>query len=186
MLQVSNVESILYASNGDLWVGSNKGLFRRKAGGRTFDCEKNMDIKSVIEDREGQIWIGTWEQGLLRYNPQEELYYTYEGINPGNSAHVIFQDEAGNIWIGTWRYGLVKLINPYDPEHFSFKTFRNIKGNSHSLLDNIIYAIAQDKIPESSGSVHAVESVFWKMNRGTGILPILFRATFKEIYLLMK
>ena len=139
------MESILYASNGDLWVGSNKGLFRRKAGGRTFDCEKNMDIKSVIEDREGQIWIGTWEQGLLRYNPQEELYYTYEGINPGNSAHVIFQDEAGNIWIGTWRYGLVKLINPYDPEHFSFKTFRNIKGNSHSLLDNIIYAIAQDK-----------------------------------------
>lgn len=145
LLQVSNVESILYASNGDLWVGSNKGLFRRKAGSRTFDCEKTMDIKSVVEDRKGQIWIGTWEQGLLRYNPQEELYYTYEGINPGNSAHVIFQDEAGNIWIGTWRYGLVKLINPYDPEHFSFKTFRNIKGNSHSLLDNIIYAIAQDK-----------------------------------------
>ena len=54
-----------------------------------------MDIKSVVEDRKGQIWIGTWEQGLLRYNPQEELYYTYEGINPGNSAHVIFQDEAG-------------------------------------------------------------------------------------------
>ena len=145
LLQVSNVESILYASNGDLWVGSNKGLFRRKAGSRTFDCEKNMDIKSVVEDRKGQIWIGTWEQGLLRYSPQEELYYTYDGINPGNSAHVIFQDEAGNIWIGTWRYGLVKLINPYDSEHFSFKTFRNIKGNSHSLLDNIIYAIAQDK-----------------------------------------
>ena len=31
---------------------------------------------------------------MLRYNPQEELYYTYEGINPGNSAHVIFQDEV--------------------------------------------------------------------------------------------
>lgn len=77
-----------------------------------------MDIKSVVEDRKGQIWIGTWEQGLLRYNPQEELYHTYEGINPGNSAHVIFQDEAGNIWIGTWRYGLVKLINPYDPGTF--------------------------------------------------------------------
>ena len=82
LLQVSNVESILYASNGDLWVGSNKGLFRRKAGSRTFDCEKNMDIKSVVEDRKGQIWIGTWEQGLLRYSPQEELYYTYDGINP--------------------------------------------------------------------------------------------------------
>lgn len=145
LLQVSNVESVFYASNGDLWVGSNKGLFRRKAGSRTFDCEKNMDIKSIIEDRKGQIWIGTWEQGLLRYHPEEDHYYTYEGINPNNSAHVIFQDEAGNIWIGTWRYGLVKLVDPYDPEHFSFKTFQNDKGNPHSLLDNIIYTIAQDK-----------------------------------------
>ena len=56
LLQVSNVESILYASNGDLWVGSNKGLFRRKAGSRTFDCEKNMDIKSVVED--GKVKYG--------------------------------------------------------------------------------------------------------------------------------
>ena len=78
-----------------LMGGKQQRVVSQEAGGRTFDCEKNMDIKSVIEDREGQIWIGTWEQGLLRYNPQEELYYTYEGINPGNSAHVIFQDEAG-------------------------------------------------------------------------------------------
>ena len=76
----------------------------------------------------------------------------------------------------------MKLINPYDPEHFSFKTFRNIKGNSHSLLDNIIYAIAQDKnsgklwIGSRSGvSILEDES-------GTEVLPILFRVTFKEIY----
>ena len=145
LLQTSSVESILCASNGDLWVGSNKGLFRRKAGSHTFDCEKDLDVKSVIEDRKGQIWIGTWEQGLLRYHPEEGRYYTYEGINPTNSAHVIFQDAAGNIWIGTWRYGLVKLIHPYDSEHFSFQTFQHDRGNPRSLLDNIIYTIAQDK-----------------------------------------
>lgn len=125
-----------------------------------------MDIKSVVEDRKGQIWIGTWEQGLLRYSPQEELYYTYDGINPGNSAHVIFQDEAGNIWIGTWRYGLVKLINPYDSEHFSFKTFRNIKEILILCWIILSTPLLRIKIPGSSGSVHAVESVFWKMNRG--------------------
>ena len=142
-----------------------------------------MHLKCVVEDRKGQIWIGTWEQGLLRYSPQEELYYTYDGINPGNSAHVIFQDEAGNIWIGTWRYGLVKLINPYDSEHFSFKTSREILILCWIILSTPLLRI---KIPGSSGSVHAVGSVFWKMNRETGILPILFRATFKEIYLLMR
>ena len=62
------------------------------------------------------------------------------------------EDHKNIIWAVSYthldvykRQGLVKLINPYEPEHFSFKTFRNIKGNSHSLLDNIIYAIAQDK-----------------------------------------
>lgn len=145
LLQVSNVECVFYARNGDLWVGSNKGLFRRKSGNLAFECERKMDIKSIIEDRKGQIWIGTWEHGLWRYNPEEDRYYTYEGINPGNSAHIIFQDEAENIWIGTWRYGLVKLINPYDSKHFSFKTFRNDKRNTSSLLDDIIYTIAQDK-----------------------------------------
>lgn len=67
----------------------------------------------------------------------------------------------------------MKLINPYDPEHFSFKTF----GTSREILILcwIILStpLLRIKIPESSGSVHAVESVFWKMNRGTGILPIL-------------
>lgn len=71
-------------------------------------------------------------------------------------------------------------------EHFSFKTFRNIKGNSHSLLDNIIYAIAQDKnsgklwIGSRSGvSILEDES-------GDGNFTNIVRATFKEIYLLMK
>lgn len=53
LLQVSNVESIFYVSNGDLWVGSNKGLFCRKVGSCIFDCEKNMDIKFVVEDWKG-------------------------------------------------------------------------------------------------------------------------------------
>lgn len=145
VLQVGNVEAVYCTSKGDVWAGSNKGLFHRKAGSRTFECRQNVDVKSIIEDKRGQIWIGTWEQGLLRYNPEEDRFYTYKGLNPTNSSHVIFQDEAENIWIGTWRYGLVKLINPYDPEHFSFKTFVHDDKNTQSLLDNIIYTIAQDK-----------------------------------------
>ena len=145
VIQVSNIEAVVYARNGDLWVGGNKGLFRRKAGGRSFELEQDVDVKSMIEDRKGHIWIGTWNRGLIRYDPGKECFYTYSGINPSNSSHVLFQDEAENIWIGTWRYGLVKLLNPYDPQHFSFRTFTHRKGDDDSLLDNIVYAIAQDK-----------------------------------------
>lgn len=145
ILQVCNVEAILFARNGDLWVGGNKGLFRRKAGCQSFEQEQRVDVKSIIEDRHGHVWIGTWEQGLIRYAPNEQKYYTYSGINPGNSSHVLFQDEADNIWVGTWRYGLVKLINAYDMEHFSFRTYTHCQGDDHSLLDNIIYSIVQDR-----------------------------------------
>lgn len=145
ILQVSNVEAIVFAGNGDLWIGGNKGLFRRKAGSKSFVRENGADVKSIIEDRRGQIWIGTWEQGLFRYDPVKGKFYTYLNINPSNSSHVLFQDEAENIWVGTWRYGLVKLVNPYDMKHFSFHTYMHNEGNDHSLLDNIIYTITQDR-----------------------------------------
>lgn len=145
ILQVCNVEAILFSKNGDLWVGGNKGLFCRKAGKPSFERVQSVDVKSIIEDNRGHIWIGTWEQGLLRYDPDKQKYYTYLGLNPNNSSHILFQDEAENIWIGTWRYGLVKLLNAYDMEHFSFRTYMHIEGDDHSLLDNIIYSIAQDR-----------------------------------------
>lgn len=169
IIQVANIEAIVCARNGDLWVGGSKGLFLRKAGSRTFDLVQNVDVKSMLEDHLGHIWIGTWNQGLLHYNPQEEHFYTYSGINPANSSHVIFQDEAENIWVGTWRYGLVKLINPYDPEHFSFQRFTHREGDDLSLLDDIIYAIAQDKTSKKLwvGSRSGVSILEDEKNGGT-------------------
>lgn len=145
VLQVCNIEAILFSRNGDLWVGGNKGLFRRKAGKQSFELEKGVDVKSVIEDNRGHIWIGTWADGLLRFDPSKQEFYSYLGINPNNSSHVLFQDEAENIWVGTWRYGLVKLVNAYDMEHFSFRTYVHNDRDEHSLLDNIIYSIVQDR-----------------------------------------
>lgn len=152
-LQVNYIEAIVCAKNGDLWVGTQKGAYLRKNGQKQFElCEApeqqmtiHTDIKSIIEDQNGQIWIGTWVNGLIRYNPQEEKFYQYKGLNPGESAHILFQDQESNIWIGTWRYGLMKLVNPYDMKHYSVRHYQHEDKRSNSLSDNIIYAIAQDK-----------------------------------------
>lgn len=154
-----NVEAVVCADNGDLWVGSNRGLYLRKSGNSSFElCDSiisgrpipYIDVKSIIEDKRGHIWIGTWAQGLLRYNPAEERFYTYKNLNPSESAHVLFQSEKGDFWIGTWRYGLMKMENPYDMEHYSFRRYLHNADASNSLADNIIYAIAQDR---SSGKL---------------------------------
>lgn len=154
LLQVSHIEALTCTSKGEIWVGANKGIFRKKAESNTFELcdpkiqetnQPHFDVKSIIEDANGHIWIGTWEQGLLRYNPESDQFYTYKNLNPSQSAHTLFQDNKGNIWIGTWRYGLLKMENPYDMNHYKLTCFKHEKEREESLCDNIIYTITQDR-----------------------------------------
>lgn len=153
-LSASNVEVIIPLAGGDIWVGGSKGLYRRKAGEEDFihygreqiDGRKgDLDIKSMIVDEQGFLWIGGWNQGLYRYDSTQDRFYVYPSITEKNSPHTIFQDSGGTIWVGTWGGGLVKLVNPYDMERFSYINYRHRAGETQSLLDNIIYTIAQDR-----------------------------------------
>ncbi len=49
-------------------------------------------IKSLFEDSEGDLWIGTWSSGLYRYVPSTGKFYAYPQLNERNSAHVIYED----------------------------------------------------------------------------------------------
>ncbi len=144
-IQGNNIGGLVCSRNGDIWVGARNGLFCRKAGNTTFDLILNISPTWMIEDRKGHIWIGSGGNGLHRYDPYEARFYSYPKMNPANSAHYIFQDEDDHIWVGTWRYGLVKLKNAYDLENCSYQTFVHREENEQSLLDNIIYCIAQDR-----------------------------------------
>ena len=73
-------------------------------------------VKSLFEDDRGDIWIGTWSQGLFRYEKRTGKYRKYPQMNSGNSAHVVFQDSHKNIWVGTWGAGLhLSLIHISEP-----------------------------------------------------------------------
>lgn len=146
--QVSNIEAVACTREGTVWAGSNKGLFVKKKNEKNFTLYKttqDIDVKSLLEDKRGHIWIGTWNQGLFRYDPVQQQLYTYKNVCSRNSAHIIFQDRDENIWIGTWRCGLLKMQNPYDMQHYGFIRYTHDKNNPLSIADNIIYAITQDK-----------------------------------------
>lgn len=146
LLETSAVEAIVTFSDGDIWVGGSKGLYRRKSKDSSFvEVNKSLDVKSMIKDDKGYIWVGGWERGLLRYDPKTDSSYVYPPVTKNNSPHVIFQDSRGTIWVGTWNCGLVKLLAPYDMERFSYVNYTYRVGNPHSLLDDIIYAIAEDR-----------------------------------------
>ncbi|MDR1814795.1 MAG: response regulator [Tannerella sp.] len=147
------ISCMLVTRNNTLWIGSDEGLFvynREKdemelfAGERTGDQIGITTVKSLYEDSEGEIWIGTWSSGLYRYNPVRNIVYAYPRLNERNSAHVIYEDSRGNFWIGTWDCGLMLLENPKDMKRVTWQTFRHSDADPESISDNIIYAIYED------------------------------------------
>ncbi len=70
---------------------------------------------TIMEDYEGNIWIGTEESGLFKATPQGAdryalQHFTHRADNPyslsDNHVSVVFEDRAHHIWVGTAEGGL--------------------------------------------------------------------------------
>ena len=147
------VSCILVTRNDEIWLGLDEGLFKYSPKQNEFvylnrnstnGVLSDSPVKSLLEDSYGDIWIGTWNRGLFRYDSKKQVFVAYPQMNERNSAHVIYEDSKKNIWIGTWDAGLQLLKNPRDPQQVSWQTFRNNPADSFSLSDNIVYDICED------------------------------------------
>lgn len=58
-------------------------------------------IRCMLEDKNGNIWFGTNNEGVCRYDGKQFVYFTTkEGIS-GNAVRKIVEDKEGNIWMAT-------------------------------------------------------------------------------------
>ena len=152
-LSHSRVEDIIPATDGSLWVATNKGLFVRREGkqefeyctGKEWDLDPT-DMKALMQDKQGFLWIGTWSDGLIRYDIERRKAHKYWMIPQLKSSHVIFLDKDDNVWIGTFGSGLVRLIDPYNMQRQDYVLYQHQDNNPNSLADNIIYSIAQEPV----------------------------------------
>lgn len=162
----NSIVSLLIDSKNNLWIGSfNSGLFL--LGLNDFDfIEINMKIKifssnksniesissnnvmSIIEDKDGFIWIGTFGGGLNRLNPItfSITYFKHnqfdENTISDNDLISLFEDRSGIIWVGTH---LGKGISKLDKAARKFNLIQHEPGNPNSLNNNIVWAIYEDE-----------------------------------------
>jgi signal transduction histidine kinase/ligand-binding sensor domain-containing protein len=97
--------------------------------------QRRIVFNSLLEDREGSIWLPTDGQGLYRVRKQAISMLSKEDGLPDRNIYPIFQDRANAIWIGTWNGGLVRF------DHGKFTTF----STADRLISNRIQSIGEDR-----------------------------------------
>ncbi|MES2129930.1 MAG: diguanylate cyclase [Pseudomonadota bacterium] len=65
----------------------------------------SQSIVSLMQDKQGFVWIGTIEGGLFRYDGRKAVRYTNaptdEHSLPGGRVPALYCDEQGVVWVGT-------------------------------------------------------------------------------------
>jgi len=106
---VSNlVKSIFTDSRGRIWIGTGNGLSMYDgASFTTLPQFSGNYIMPIIEDRNGYLWFGTLEDGVIKTDGERLTQMTTNDGLPDNSVGALQEDKDGNIWIGTEK-GLAK------------------------------------------------------------------------------
>ncbi|MBP6626875.1 MAG: diguanylate cyclase [Arenimonas sp.] len=99
------VRALLQTRSGEILVGSSRGLDRWQDEKITnSEGLEGESVLSLAQDQTGDIWIGTYSTGLLRWRDgavQERI--TAPGVLPSNQVRAIHQSRDGSLWIGTAR-----------------------------------------------------------------------------------
>ncbi len=68
----------------------------------------NNDVRSILQDRRGNTWMGTLGGGISKYDGKSFSNFTIKDGLSNNSIGAIKEDIKGNIWFGTWGGGIIK------------------------------------------------------------------------------
>ena len=153
-LSQSSVYVIFQDSRGFLWFGTQDGLNRYdgysfkvfKPDPDVFTSISDRWITSIVEDKDGYVWVGTRLGGLNRYDPLTEQFtrYTHTSENSAslsdNQVNVLHIDKSNNLWVGT-----ANGLDLFNREGNNFKHFAyNPLQQEDGLSGKSITALYED------------------------------------------
>ena len=97
-------ETIYRDSDGSILVATSTQLFRIRDGIAKpfrFAGMPNLRVRTLLRDRQGNLWIGTDGSGLLRVAGHQIQRFTYKNGLINDFVRAILQSRDGSIWVGT-------------------------------------------------------------------------------------
>ncbi|MDP4269262.1 MAG: two-component regulator propeller domain-containing protein, partial [Bacteroidota bacterium] len=145
-LTLNNYGKIFVDSKNGLWIYSYKNdqLFYKRNDGQDWktielksDIQAQSNVRTIVEDQNGQIWIGTDHKGLFVYNQQDGTLrnlisqLSNQTTLSANNITCILIDNTGTVWIGHNKKGM-SFYNE------SFHFFSNVESNKFSDISRIM------------------------------------------------
>ena len=137
--------------SGGIWVSSEIGVSRYSKDMNRFDRflagqdAGPFKVLSLTQDRFGDLWAGTFEDGVVRFNPStsELTQYKHEESDPNslssNDVRTILQDRDARLWLGT-----SDGLNLFDYHDEAFTPYFADSHIIDGLSDDFVMSLVQD------------------------------------------
>lgn len=132
--------------NGYVWIGTQRGLYIMNPNSEKHTHFTNSEanrfslpsnsIWTIKEDKQKNVWIGTYSGGLCYLNFQEtHRFRTYKPNDKGLSNRVVssFAEDKNFLWIATEGGG----INRMSKKNSDFKYYTHIPGENSLAYNNV-------------------------------------------------
>ncbi len=181
-LRSNFIYHIYKTRSGTIYLATVRGLhiFDQKKGTFTLSTKVPNYIfyTTIFEDSQGNIWLGTWRDGLFKYDPatDQTSRYTHDIQQPyslnSNRVNHIHELSTGAIWVATENG--IAILNE------NKKDFNRIT-TADGLPSNLILTLTEDSfhtlwISTSHGlvSYHIQTGSMQIYNRERGIIGLQF------------
>jgi len=105
-----HIRGFVKREDGAFWFISKNGVSKLKDNKiKNFtekDGLKNNNLKTIMEDSEGNLFLGSDGGGLIKFTNEKFMSYTEEGVIQSNVVMSVLEDFNKNIWVSTYEKGV--------------------------------------------------------------------------------
>ena len=102
---INSPQALAPGDHGTGLIAAIGGILRQIRGNDTQEYAirgmRQPSARHLLRDRNGALWIGTWQHGLLRVHDGKTSRFTHGDGLSSDAVTALFEDREGSIWVGT-------------------------------------------------------------------------------------
>ena len=155
-LIAKKITTITKDNYNNYWIGTNIGIYKTNADFTSVDSFTTQKIKtvglqdkimSIAKGKMGNIYIATYQRGLVIYDIQRNKFMEYQNDPynltslPDNKTMSLLIDNSGTLWVGTKGAG-VAMFSQFK---FKFKHITQEPFKTTWLMNKYVLSFETDK-----------------------------------------